>query len=167
MPRFFRGAILTLILRGYGYPRGYELCRRSPDTTGGNRTRLCKGGSASLAFYGIRAGQDLFNPAPPGGTIAVVGRAGFWWRGLVPCLPLSQYIRYLLPRTGGPHCSALYWSVCGAGMEKDAFLGQGSGNAADFCCPASGYFGFSLFCIRAKERYSRKGGNSIGGRNAI
>src|SRR5262249_34868514 len=167
VPRFFTGAFFALLLRSDGYPRKHRLCPPISAATGRTRTRLPKSGSASLAVCGRRAGQDLSDPTPPGGTIVAVGWTGFWWRGLLPCLPGFAHIQCLLPGTGGPYRSSVCWSVCGAVMGKDAVMEQGSGINAGIYCRASSRFTFNYCHIRAKERYSRKGRNSVRGGNAI
>src|SRR5262245_59089200 len=157
MPRFFSGALLALLLRSDGYSQKHGLCPPISAATGGNRTRLPKSGSASVAVCGRRAGQDLSDPAPPGCTIVAVGWAGFWWRGLLPCLPSFAFIQCPLPGTGGPYRSSVCWSVCGAVMGKDVVMEQGSSISAGIYCCASSRLGFNLSRIRAKKRYSRKG----------
>jgi len=122
----------------------------------------------SMGYAVERQRQDLPDPAPPGGTIAVVGWTGFWWGGLLPwprCW--SSYIRRHLPGTGGPHRSALCWSVCGAVLEQDALVGKAGNFGAGVDHPASGRLVFGIRRIREKERYSRKGPNSIRCENAI
>ena len=167
VPCFFSCIILGLIFRIHGYSRKYKLRGFSPAATDRYCARLPNSRFAALANGSRPAGKDLFDPTPSGSAIAVVGWIGLWRRGLLPCLSLSQYIWCLLPGTGRPYRSAVCRSVCGAVRKKDALLGQGDSNAAGTYYPVSRCFGFSFCCIRAKERHSRKGGNSIGGENTI
>src|SRR5262249_15276611 len=144
-----------------GHPRKHGLRRRTRAATEGDPIRLSKAGSARLVVHCGRIGQDLPDPALPGGTIAVVGRIGFWgfwWRGLLPWLRCwTSYVRRRLPRAGGPHRSALCWSVCGAVLEQDGLVGKARSICAGIDYPASERLVFSICRIREKERYSRKG----------
>src|SRR5262249_17935282 len=176
VPRCFGGDLPALLLRGDGYPRGdvrghprkHGLRRRTPAAAEGDRIRLSKAGSARLVIHCGRIGQDLPDPAPPGGTIPVVGWTVFWWRGLLPWLRCwSSYVRRHIPGAGGPHRSALCWAVCGAVLEQDALVGKAGSFGAGIDYPASGHLVFIIRRIREKERYSRKGRNSVCRENAI
>src|ERR1700736_4463501 len=118
--RLFSGIVSADLHLQDRHSSGLELRHISPGAVAGAPTWLFERRSAGLAVYGRRAQQDLSDLAPTGGTIAVVGWTGFWWRSLLPCLPLSQHIHCLLPGTGRPHRGTVCWPVCGAVMEDDA-----------------------------------------------
>src|SRR5215831_4877362 len=134
--------VLCVLLRSDGHPSKHELRPQILATTHASGPGLYKGGSASLVVCGRCAGQDLSDPAPPGGTVAVLGWTGFGRCGLLLCLFLSQYVSKLLLGTCRPHRCTICWSVCGAIVEKVAIMGEVHSNSAGLSYPASELCGF-------------------------
>src|ERR1700719_2840074 len=93
---------MRLLYRCDGYPSKIALRRGSSATTGRNLARLHEVGFPGLAVYVRCARQDWSDPAPPGGGVPVLGRTGFWWRTLRPCLLLSWHLQHLVLGTGRP-----------------------------------------------------------------
>ena len=161
-------AVVFLILYvGFVGNANMKVCWLISSATSGRRARLYKGGFFALATCSGLAGQDLYDSATPGGTLAIVGCTGGRRRGLLSRLYLSRYVQSLLHGTGGSHRGAICWSVCGAFMEKDAFMGQNSSNTAGIDDQFSRRLGFNFCYIRKKERYPRKGGNIVSSRDTI
>ena len=105
-----------------GIHQKLHYARRSSATTGRNLARLHKVGFPSLAVNVRCARQDWSDPARPGGGVPVVGRTGFWWRTLRPCLLLPWHLQCLVLGTGRPHRSAVCRSACGSVVEKEGLM---------------------------------------------